>query len=139
MEKDIRWRQRFINFEKAMNYLEEAVDLADPDTIQKAGMIQFFEMTFELGWNMIKDYLQQEGITDIKSPRAAIKKGFETGILQDGYGWMQMLEDRNITSHAYDEETVSKLGQLISEEYFPLLKKLRNEFKDKQKSRWSNE
>lgn len=128
MEKDIRWRQRFINFEKAMKYLEEAVNLSEPDIIQKAGMVQFFEMTFELGWNLIKDYLQQEGITEIKSPRAALKKGFEAGLLKDGHGWMQMLEDRNITSHAYDEETVAKLGQLNSEKYFPLLKQLRDEF-----------
>jgi len=96
--KDIRWKQRFQNFEKALGYLEEAMNIDNPDIIQKAGMIQFFEMSFELAWNVIKDYLEEQGFTEVKSPRAALKKGFEIGLLKDGHSWMQLLGDRNITS-----------------------------------------
>ena len=129
--KDIRWKQRFQNFEKALGYLEEAMNIDNPDIIQKAGMIQFFEMSFELAWNVIKDYLEEQGFTEVKSPRAALKKGFEIGLLKDGHSWMQLLGDRNITSYAYDEETVTKLESLISEKYYPLLKDLSDEFSNK--------
>lgn len=122
--KDIRWRQRFQNFEKSLQYLEQALNIAEPDIIQKAGLIQFFEMSFELAWNVIKDYLEEQGFIEIKSPRSALKKGFETGLIHDGHNWMMLLEDRNITSHAYDEATVNIIERLVHEKYYPLLKQL---------------
>ena len=122
--KDIRWHQRFQNFEKALHYLEAAMNIKDPDIIQKAGLIQFFEMSFELSWNLIKDYLEEQGFVDISTPRGAIKKGFEIGLISDGHLWMKLLEDRNLTSNAYDEKTVTEIEHLIREHYFPLLKGL---------------
>jgi nucleotidyltransferase substrate binding protein (TIGR01987 family) len=129
--KDIRWKQRFENFQKALNYLEEGMSIKNPDTIQKAGIIQFFEMSFELAWNTIKDYLEEQGYIDIKSPRAALKKGFEIGLIKDGHSWLKLLDDRNITSHAYDETRVNKLESLIAEKYYPLLKNFSDEFRKK--------
>lgn len=129
--KDIRWQQRLQNFEKTLHYLEDATKLKNPDIIQKAGMIQFFEMCFELAWNTVKDYLHEQGFTDIKSPRSALKKGFEIGLLKNGHDWMQLLEDRNTTSHAYDEETVTRLEGLITEKYYPLFKELSDELRTK--------
>lgn len=46
--KDTRWRQRFQNFERSLQYLEQALEIKQPDIIQKAGLIQFFEMSVEL-------------------------------------------------------------------------------------------
>lgn len=74
--KDIRWQQRFHNFTKALNYLEQALQIPDPDIVQKAGTIHFFEMSFELAWNLLKDYLEEQGFMDVKSPRSALKKAF---------------------------------------------------------------
>ncbi len=122
--EDIRWRQRFQNFEKSLAYLQQAIHISKPDIIQKAGLIQFFEISFELAWNVIKDYLEEQGFMDIKSPRGALKKGFETGLISDGHSWMQLLEDRNITSHAYDEATVDMIEGLIRKKYYPLLEQL---------------
>lgn len=121
---EVRWKQRFQNFERALKYLEQAINISQPDIIQKAGLIQFFEMSFELAWNVIKDYLEEQGFIEIKSPRSALKKAFETGLIEDGHAWMQLLEDRNITSHAYDEETVNMIETLIRQKYYPLLKQL---------------
>ena len=81
-------------------------------------------MSFELAWKVVKDYLEEEAFIDIKSPRGALKKAFETGLIADGHGWMQFLEARNITSHAYDEATVAISENLIHEQYYPLLKQL---------------
>lgn len=73
-DKDIRWKQRFQNFESTLNHLEKALEIKEPDFVQRAGMIQFFEMSFELSWNMMKDFLVDQGFTDVKSPRDSIKK-----------------------------------------------------------------
>lgn len=130
-KKDIRWKQRFKNFESTLNHLENALEIKEPDFIQRAGMIQFFEMSFELSWNMMKDYLDEQGFTDVKSPRDSIKKGFETGLIPDGHGWLKMMEDRNLTSHAYDEETSKEIEKLIRQEHYKLLKELFTTFKQK--------
>lgn len=129
MEKqDIRWQQRFQNFEKSLRYLQDAMSIYEPDIIQKAGLIQFFEMSFELAWNTVKDYLESQDF-EIKSPRGALKKGFETGLIADGHGWMELLEDRNLTAHTYDEKVINEIELLIREKYYPLLKQLYDHFK----------
>ncbi len=130
--KDIRWKQRFQNFEKALNHLADAMQINDPDIIQKAGIIQFFEMSYELAWNTIKDYLEEQGFADVKFPKAAIKKAFETGLIVNGDAWMQLLADRNLTAHTYDEEKATEVEKLIHNNYYPLLKELYNTFKQKQ-------
>ena len=129
---DIRWRQRFQNFEKVMKHLKDALNIDNPDIIQKAGIIQFFEMSYELSWNTIKDYLEDQGFTDVKYPRSAIKKAFEIELIEDGDSWMELLLDRNLTAHAYDEEKVNEIEKLIHHKYYPLLDKLYNQLKQKQ-------
>jgi len=129
--QDVRWKQRFQNFTKSMHYLEQALEIPNPDIVQKAGIIQFFEMSFELAWNMLKDYLEEQGFLEIKSPRSALKKAFETGIIDNGHDWMDLLLDRNLTAHTYDEEKAADMEQLIQHKYFPLLKALYNSFNQK--------
>ena len=126
---DIRWKQRFQNFEKAILHLDSSLQLKNPDMLQKAGIIQFFEMSYELAWNTMKDYLEEQGFIDVKSPRAAIKKAFEVGLINDGYSWMELLSDRNLTSHAYDEEKATEVENLIHQKYYPLLSDLYNTLK----------
>ena len=130
--KDIRWKQRFQNFEKSLKYLEQAMKTEHPDIIQKAGLIQFFEMTFELAWNVIKDYLENQGFTDVTSPRSSLKKAFEVELICEGHSWMELLQDRNLMAHTYDEETAAKVEKLVREKYYPLLKQLYDTLKQKQ-------
>jgi nucleotidyltransferase substrate binding protein (TIGR01987 family) len=129
--QDIRWKQRFANFSKAMGHLERAQEIPEPDMVQKAGIIQFFEMSIELAWNMVKDYLEDQGFVDIKSPRGALKKAFEVNILEKGHEWMELLQDRNLTAHTYDEQKATDMGHLIQNKYFPILKELVDSFKQK--------
>lgn len=124
--EDIRWKQRFQNFEKSLHYLEAALAIPELDIIQRAGLIQFFEISFELSWKTLKDYLEEQGFVDVKSPRTAIKKAFEINLVSDGHTWLQALEDRNLTAHTYDEETAIEVVQLIRNMYYPLLKELHN-------------
>lgn len=91
----------------------------------------FFEMSFELSWNMVKDYLEDQGFVDIKSPRAALKKAFETGMIEKGHVWMDLLLDRNLAAHTYDEKKATEMEQLMQNKYFPLMKALQSSFKKK--------
>ena len=131
IRNDIRWKQRFQNYTKSLNYLENALQIPKPDITQKAGIIHFFEMTFDLAWKLIKDYLEEQGFVDIKSPRSALKKAYEINILEKGHDWMDLLQDRNLTAHTYDEQKATEMEHLIQHKYFPLLKELFNGFKQK--------
>lgn len=131
MEEDIRWKQRFENFEKSVKHLEYALEIENPDIVQKAGIIQFFELTYELAWKLMKDYLEAQGFSDVKSPRSAIKKSFESGLITDGHTWMELLLDRNLTAHTYDEAKATEVEKLIKNKYFSLLKDLYVTFSEK--------
>jgi nucleotidyltransferase substrate binding protein (TIGR01987 family) len=114
---DIRWKQRFENFGKAYQLLEKAVHKADLNEIERAGLVQIFEMTFELSWKTLKDYL---GANDVEArfPRDVIKEAFRYELIADGDTWMDMLEKRNLLTHTYDDASVAKALSLIREKYF---------------------
>lgn len=123
---DIRWQQRFQNFDKAFQRLDEAIRIIqnDPESfIMQAGLIQIYEFTFELSWKTLKDYLETEGFT-VASPRAVLRQAFQSGYIQDGDLWLQALNDRNLTAHTYDEETARGIVNNIRTLYYPLLKEL---------------
>ncbi len=129
--EDIRWVQRLQNFQKTLKNLQTALNISSPDEVQRAGMIQYFEMTFELGWKVLKDYLETQGFSEVSSPRQAIKKAYEQGLLENGRGWLKGLEDRNLTSHTYDEITAKKVEALIKEEYIKLFEALARNMESK--------
>ncbi|HRO42446.1 MAG TPA: HI0074 family nucleotidyltransferase substrate-binding subunit [Flavipsychrobacter sp.] len=131
--KDTRWQQRFQNFESALKHLSEAVVINDADIIQKAGLIHFFEMSFELAWKMMKDYLNAEGHLEIRSPWEAINETFEIGLINNCSDWLQALEDRKKTVLVYDEEIGNLVCNAITTVYFPLLQELHTTFQLKLK------
>lgn len=122
--QDIRWKQRFCNFEKAYFHLKEACSRADTnDWLLAAGIIQTFEFTFELGWKTIQDLMKQEGEL-VRFPREVIKKAFQLGILIDGECWIDMLEKRNGLAHIYNEKAAIGAVVLIKESYLPAITQL---------------
>ena len=121
--KVIRWKQRFENFEKSFLLLKEYIQIPKPSKIERAGGIQFFEMTFELAWKVLKDYLESEGF-EVKSPKATLKQAIQSELLEDGHLWMDALDDRNLTTHTYDEEVALELEYKIKTDYFKILKHL---------------
>jgi nucleotidyltransferase substrate binding protein (TIGR01987 family) len=126
-EQDIRWQQRFHHFEKAFLLLQDAVSIEKPSVVERAGLIQFFEMAFELAWKLLKDYEEAEGFT-VKSPRDAIKQAFQAEIISEGHDWLDALEDRNLTTHTYNEETAIDVEQKVRLKYFPRLQQLHHDF-----------
>ena len=127
-DKDIRWIQRLNNYRKALNRLTQAVRIVagqmgseeDIDDLLKEGLIQRFEYTHELAWKVMKDYAEYQGYTDIRGSRDAIRKAFEMGLITDKR-WMESIEDRNMTSHNYDDETAEEIYEAIVNTYHPLL------------------
>ena len=117
MNNGIRWKQRFQNFEKAIMLLQDAVKKTSLSDLEKAGVIQFYELTFELAWKTVKDYLEEKNV-EVKFPRDAIKEGFLYEIINDGEIWLDMLQKRNLMSHTYDEKNANLAYNLITEQYF---------------------
>ncbi|NCB55562.1 MAG: nucleotidyltransferase [Epsilonproteobacteria bacterium] len=93
--------------------------------IEKAGLIQFFEVGFELAWKVMKDYLVAEGY-EVKSPRESIKQAFQHGLIDDGALWLEALEKRNLSAHTYDETILDELEKLIVHTYYPMMEKLQD-------------
>jgi len=121
MNEDIRWLQRFSNYRKALQQLRNAVELANErelSDLEKQGLVQAFEYTYELAWNTIKDYMQYQGDTTIMGSRDAIRSAFSLGIIEQGEVWMEMLKDRNRTSHTYNEATADEIASSIIDDYW---------------------
>lgn len=128
-EQDVRWKQRFQNLEKSLSFLELAMKIENPDIIQKAGLIQFFEISFELSWNVLKDYLEDQGFFELRSPRDTIKKAFQVGLITDGHLWIQALKNRNLTAHTYDEKMADQVADEIRFVYYPLIQEIYTKLK----------
>lgn len=120
----VRCRQRMVNYTKSLAHLRATVEKESLNEIEKAGLIQFFEVAFELSWKVMKDYLITEGY-DVKSPREAIKTAFDYGLISDGAKWLEALEKRNLAAHTYDESILDELEELITHTYYPMMEALR--------------
>lgn len=126
--QDIRWQQRFSHYQKALLQLGKAVELSRQrplSELEEQGLIQAFEYTYELAWNVIKDFLTYQGNQNIYGSRDAISEAFRIDLIQDGEEWMDMFKDRNKTSHTYNQETASEIARNIVTRYFDLFVALR--------------
>ncbi len=128
MIPDIRWKQRYANFEKALRQLKEFVAQPILNKMEKQGLIQCFEYTFELAWKTAKDYLEEEGF-DINSPRKAIQTAYQSGLIANGHLWIDALEKRNLMAHTYDEKKADEAEYLIRNQYCLMLSELYEQLK----------
>src|SRR5688572_15171055 len=103
-EKDIRWKQSFSNYKKALAQLQKFIDKGELNELEEQGMIKAFEYTYELAWNTIKHYYEYQGVTGIQGSRDAFKIAINRGLIQDLNMWMEMVESRIDTVHTYNEE-----------------------------------
>ena len=124
-----RYQQRFENFEKSFLLLKGSLEINQPSIVEKGGVVQFFEICFELGWKLMKDCLEYNGF-NVNSPRDSIKQAFSYGLIEDGALWLSALSDRNLTFHTYDENTADEVYRKIRDEYFILINSLYNKFKE---------
>ncbi len=131
--KDIRWIQRFNNYTKALSRLQNAVDLSKTrqlTELEKQGLVQAFEFTHELAWNLIKDYFKYQGSSEIYGSRDASREAYNKGLIKNGHIWMEMIVSRNKTSHTYNEETVGEITTAIINEYIFAFVELKNKMQE---------
>lgn len=129
MEKnssDIRWKQRFQNYKKALGRLQQFVEKGDLSDLEEQGLIKAFEYTYELAWTVLKDFLEYNGHTDLYGSRDVIRRAFNLGLVLDGENWMDMLKSRNQTSHTYNEETAREISNAVRSVYYDLFQELRD-------------
>lgn len=122
-----RWRLRLDNYRRALARLDEAVQLAQQrplSDLERQGLIQAFEFSFELAWNLLKDYLDYQGASLVTGSRDAIREAFARGLIDAGEVWLGMLQDRNRTVHTYNEPVAAAIAERILQRYHPLFQQL---------------
>jgi len=131
IEPEPRWKQRFNNYLRAFRALDGAVKLAasrDLSDLEEQGLIQAFEFTHELGWNVLKDYLENQGLFGLIGSKDAARQAFRNGLLTDGEAWMGMVQARNLTSHTYDQALAKGMVKRIIEDFHPAFQALAEKF-----------
>ncbi len=129
---DIRWIQRFSNYKKALAQLSDAVEQYHSGSLsmlEEQGVIKAFEFTYELAWNVLKDYFEYQATGNITGSRDAIREAFSKGLIDEGEVWMEMIGSRNKTSHTYNQVVAEEILRKIANDYFPQFKKLEQTLK----------
>jgi nucleotidyltransferase substrate binding protein (TIGR01987 family) len=118
---DIRWKQRLENFRSAFENLKLAIELANERSLtdlEKQGLIQSFEFTHELAWNVLKDFLMAQGVGPLFGSKDTTREAFNKGLVSEGETWMNMIRSRNQTSHTYNKKTAEEIVTNIQKKYF---------------------
>ncbi len=111
--------QRFNHFSQALGQLRKFIEKGMLNELEQQGLIQAFEYTYELAWNTIQDYFEDQGETNIHGSRDAFRLAFQRGLLADGETWMDMLRSRTLTVHTYNEELATQIAADVVTRYFP--------------------
>lgn len=130
-ERDIRWMQRFDNFEKAFFRLEEAMNRSDLNELERNGLVQRFEFTLELGWKVMKDYLEEQGFDFTPSPKETFRQAQAATMIDYAQPLIDGLEMRNVLSHDYSGEKFEASEASLRRAVFPALHALYLFFKAK--------
>jgi nucleotidyltransferase substrate binding protein (TIGR01987 family) len=135
MVEDIRWQQRFQNFDRAFSLINSALDgrnLEQLSDLEQEGLIQRFEYTYELAWKTMKDYLEDNGINlSPVTPRNVIKEAFAAGVIGNGQTWIDMMLHRNMLAHTYDFSRFTDVLTAIEEKYLNAFRELHKWLNDK--------
>lgn len=115
---DIRWKQRLSSYKKAIAQLTKFIEKGELNELEEQGLIQAFEYTHELAWNLLKEFLQYQGNKEIYGSRDASREAFKLGLIKNGEVWMTMIKDRNRTSHTYNQETAKEIATNIKKQFF---------------------
>ena len=121
LDNPLRWQQRLNSFSQAFEQLKSAVELSKSrklSDLERQGLIQAFEFTHELAWNVMKDYLDYQGANQITGSRDATREAFQKSLIKNGELWMEMIKSRNQSSHTYNQETAEEIAGKITDEYF---------------------
>jgi nucleotidyltransferase substrate binding protein (TIGR01987 family) len=126
MVQDVRWQQRFSNYCKALDRLEDFTKPPALNEREQQGLIKAFEYTYELAWNSLRDLLRSQGNASLLGPRDSLREAFRLGLIEQGDTWMLMIQDRNLTSYTYNRSTADAIAAQIVASYLPCFQQLRS-------------
>jgi len=129
MPENIRWIQRFSNFNKALAQLSRFINKSDLNELEQQGLIQCFEYNFELAWNTLKDFYESQGETNIQGSKDAFRIALKRGLIENGDIWMEMVTSRTLTTHTYNEETALEISTAIIKHFYPEFIKLQTKLR----------
>jgi nucleotidyltransferase substrate binding protein (TIGR01987 family) len=132
-QSEIRWKQRFNNLNRALAQLQSALEAhqAMPENeLIVIALIKAYEFSFELSWKTLKDLLAWNGV-DARLPREVLKQAFATGLIDEGQIWIDMLEQRNLMAHTYDQARALQAAELITSHYWPQLQRLQKALEER--------
>ena len=138
MSDDIRWIQRLHSFEKSLESLDEVYRISEErvlSRIELQALVKSFELCYETGWNLMKDWFEYQGVGGITGSRDAVRTAFTNGLIEDGETWMDMVRNRNRTAHTYNEGVAREVADLIIGKYFTTL----HAFRDSMRNRLGSE
>lgn len=130
--QDIRWKQRFQHFTNAFKQLKNAKQLRTErhfTELELQGVIQAFEVSQELSWKVMKDFLEEQGKTDLFGSKNAVKEAFNVGLIDSGEVWVDMIKSRNLTSHIYDHSEIVPILDTILNVYVAAFINFENKMK----------
>lgn len=128
MSEQPSWKQRFWSFERAYRLLTQALDRDELSDLERSGLIQRFEFTFELAWKTLSDRMKHDGLDFINTPREVIRHASASGLIADSQTWLNMLEDRNRMSRKYDLEDFREAERNTRHSYWSAFERFRNRF-----------
>jgi nucleotidyltransferase substrate binding protein (TIGR01987 family) len=131
--KKLRAEDGLYNFSNALDRFISSIEREDEIKNEGFGDIYLdltvkrFEFTYEMSWRALKRYLDFVGM-DVKNPRATFKEAYLQEIIDEENIWLDMIEQRNLSSHIYDEYEISDIVNKV-EFYKNAFIKLRNRLK----------
>ena len=133
MTSELRWKQRFENFQKAFAVFERTLTVYRQhasDEIYQLSLVQAYEFTFELAWKTMKDYLESQGDEGITTPKRIIRQAFNYKIINDGRLWLDGLDIRNETAHVYSEVVMKRVLTFADNHFHDMLIDFNDRFKN---------
>jgi nucleotidyltransferase substrate binding protein (TIGR01987 family) len=115
------------NYKKSLAKLQDIINKYEFDKLdeyQRDSLIKRFELTFELSWNVLKEYLEFQGETELYGSRNTFKIAFQRGIISSGDIWLKMIESRVLSAHSYDESNAYEIATRIYNDYIDLFNNL---------------
>lgn len=115
-----RVQEKLANYNKALQRLDEALAVENPNSFIYDSVMKRFEFTYELAWRLMKSYIEYQGGADVRFARDVFREAYAKGLIKEGKVWLQMLQDRNISSHTYNEDESKQIYERVKKyrQYF---------------------
>lgn len=86
-----------------------------------------------MAWNLLKDYLEHEGIVGLIGSRDTTREAFKSGVIVQGEEFIDMIKARSQTSHTYNLELADQIASDILNRFYPAFVSLLEKFTELQK------